>query len=138
MLADLDEMEAMIGSTLAFLRDDANKEEAKVVDLSTLLRTICDDMADTGRKVHFSGPSHAVLHCRPLVLKRAFINLIDNAVTYGDGAKIRLSEADSHLQVEVRDNGPGIPDREKERRSEERRVGKEGVSRVRSGGSAEP
>src|SRR3546814_8698132 len=62
MLADLEEMEAMIGSTLAFLRDDANKEEAKVVDLSTLLRTICDDMADTGRKVHFSGPSHAVLH----------------------------------------------------------------------------
>src|SRR3546814_14213705 len=70
MLADLNEMEAMIDSTLAFLRDDANKEEAKIVDLSALLRTICDDMADTGRKVHFIGSSRAVLPCRPLVLKR--------------------------------------------------------------------
>src|SRR3546814_16498885 len=59
MLADLEEMEAMIGSTLAFLRDDANKEEAKVIDLSALLRTICDDMADTGRRFHFTGPSRS-------------------------------------------------------------------------------
>lgn len=115
MLADLEEMEAMIGSTLAFLRDDANKEEAKMIDLSALLGTICDDMADTGRRVRFTGPSHAILHCRPLVLKRAFTNLIDNAVTYGGGAEIRLSEMGSYLEVEVRDNGPGIPDREKER-----------------------
>ena len=58
---DLDEMERMINSTLAFLRGDATGEESKVVDIGTILQTLCDGLADAGHDVVLSGDGHATL-----------------------------------------------------------------------------
>ena len=44
MLADLEEMEAMIASTLAFARDDARKEPRVTIDLAALLQSLVDDL----------------------------------------------------------------------------------------------
>lgn len=115
MLADLDEMEAMLASTLAFLREDADKEEARIIDLATILETICDDMADAGHDVSFAGPPHAAVRGRPLALKRAFTNLIENAYMYGTMARVALEHDRHYLRVTVEDDGPGIPDAEKEK-----------------------
>ena len=46
MLADLDEMEAMIAATLAFARDEAAAEPAVPLDLAALCRTVLDEAAD--------------------------------------------------------------------------------------------
>lgn len=115
MLADLDEMESMIGSTLAFLREDADKEDARVIDLAAILETICDDMADAGHDVNFAGLGHATLRGKHLALKRAFTNLIDNACKYGSSVRVELTASASHLRVTIDDSGPGIPDAEKEK-----------------------
>jgi signal transduction histidine kinase len=50
--ADLDEMEAMVEATLAFLRGDAGGEEPRTTDLAAILRTLCDEAADRGGAVH--------------------------------------------------------------------------------------
>ncbi len=110
MLADLDEMEAMIAATLAFARDDASQEDPKPLDLAGLLQSLCDDRADAGDRATYEGPEHLAFNGRPMALKRAFANLLDNAVKYGGGASVHLAAAADALTVHIRDDGPGIPD----------------------------
>lgn len=115
ILAQLDEMEAMISATLAFLREDGGREEAKVVDIRALLETICDEMADAGRPVHCDGPADVTLRCRRVALKRALSNLIDNAVKYGGAAAVSLRARPDRLEIRIEDEGPGIPEAEMEK-----------------------
>jgi two-component system OmpR family sensor kinase len=115
ILAQLDEMEAMVSATLSFLRDDGSREESKVVDVSALLATICDDLSDAGRPACFQGPTGATMRCRPLGLKRALTNLIENAVKYGASAAVILKALPNRLEISVDDKGPGIPDAELEK-----------------------
>jgi signal transduction histidine kinase len=106
--ADLDEMEAMIDSTLAYLRGDAEPEDARRTDLASMLSTIVDHAADAGRTAAFEGPRHAFADVRPLAVKRAFANLIDNALTHGGCARVALSDDGASVRVTVDDDGPGI------------------------------
>jgi len=108
MLGDLDEMEAMIGAVLAFARDDATREPHKPLDLAALLQGVCDDASDAGGEATYEGPDHMRLDGRPLALKRAFANLVDNAVKYGGGAHVSLAEGDHSVTVTVDDDGPGL------------------------------
>ncbi|HWT09325.1 MAG TPA: ATP-binding protein [Roseomonas sp.] len=108
--ADLDEMEAMIDATLAYLRGEAEAEEARPADLVTMLGTLCDAAADAGAAVTLEAPPQARLRCRPLTLKRAFANLIDNAVKYGDGARVLVEDGAAAVTVRIEDDGPGIPE----------------------------
>lgn len=110
MLADLAEMEAMIAATLSFARDDATREERRPVDLAALLRGLCDDMGGS-----FVGSDALVVQGRPTTLKRAFANLIDNAVKYGGAARLRLSRSEREALVEIDDDGPGIPEAEQDK-----------------------
>ncbi len=120
MLADLDEMEAMVSATLAFGRDAATSEKLVRLDLASLLRTILDDAAD-GDPAHaealsYAGPEHLPVRARPLALKRALANLIGNALKYGDAAAVTL-----HLpvrgiaRIDIEDQGPGVPPEHMER-----------------------
>ncbi|MEO3472536.1 ATP-binding protein [Roseomonas sp. CAU 1739] len=108
--ADLDEMEAMIAATLAYLRGEAETEEQRQADLVTMLGTLCDAATDAGAVVTLQAPPQARLLCRPVTLKRAFANLIDNAVKYGGGARVILQDDGPGLVVRIEDDGPGIPE----------------------------
>ena len=107
--ADLSEMEAMIESTLAFLRGESETEAARVVDVVAILETVCDDLADRGHKVELVAPAQAPLLCRSLAIKRALSNLIDNAVKYGGNAAVSLVVLRDELEITIDDDGPGIP-----------------------------
>ncbi len=120
MLADLDEMEAMVAATLAFGRDVTASEAVTRLDLATLLRTILDEAAD-GDPAHaeslaFTGPDHLTINARPLGLKRALTNLIGNALKYGDAARVALRSMPKNMvRIEIEDDGPGIASEEAER-----------------------
>ncbi|HYZ34202.1 MAG TPA: ATP-binding protein [Crenalkalicoccus sp.] len=109
LFGDVDAMQAMVDSALAFFRDDLQDEETTALDLAELLRTIADDFADRGHSVGYEGADHLVHHGRPVALQRAFTNLIDNAVKYGLKPKIELRRTPGHVEVAVKDSGPGIP-----------------------------
>jgi len=110
--ADLDEMEQMVGSVLAYLKGDTDPEPPRAVDLVALLTTLVDAAADAGQDVVYRGPERAVLHARPLGLKRAFANLIDNAIAYGGSARVVLHCSETDMAIAVSDDGPGIPEAE--------------------------
>ncbi|MGK7870395.1 ATP-binding protein [Falsiroseomonas sp. E2-1-a20] len=108
--ADLDEMEAMIDSTLAYLRGETESEPRKPADVVAMIETLCDAAADAGADVVYAGPSQAKLVCSPVTLKRAFSNLIDNGVKYGGSARVSLDDQGRDLLVRIEDDGPGIPE----------------------------
>lgn len=119
MLSDLDEMEAMISATLAFARDDARREPRERLDLADLLQSLCDDRVDAGLEAGYQGPTHVVAEGRPVALRRAFANLMDNAIAYGGGCTVRLfpleGPGDGQVRVDIEDAGPGIPEDEFEK-----------------------
>ena len=111
MLRDLDEMEAMIAATLSFARDDATREERVQIDLADLLQSLCDQAADGGGlTADYTGPRRLAMFGAPMALKRAFSNLIDNALKYGHAAHVALDAGEGEVVIAIADDGPGIPD----------------------------
>ncbi|WP_338663178.1 ATP-binding protein [Pararoseomonas sp. SCSIO 73927] len=115
MLADLEEMEAMVNATLAFARDDAAAEPSVPLDLAALCRTVLDEAADARPDVDadafaYDGPERLTVRGRPIALKRALANLVTNAANYGGVARIVLEPPrNGSILMLVEDDGPGIP-----------------------------
>jgi signal transduction histidine kinase len=109
MLADLDAMSQMVEASLAFLRDDAAREKRVPTDLAVLLQGVCEDAADAGQDVACGETARATVVCGPAALRRALINLLDNAVIYGQRARAALRLAGPEAIIEIEDDGPGIP-----------------------------
>ena len=110
MLADLAEMEAIVASTLAFARSDARSESCDSVDLADMLQSLVEARADSGAVAAYEGPAHLTVKARPVALRRALGNLIDNAIKYGASAHIALKAEARQAVVEIEDEGPGIPE----------------------------
>jgi len=115
MLRTLDEMETMITSVLEFSRATALDDPRQPVDLSALIQAICDDMEDTGASVAVSRYGKLVYSCHRMSMKRAFTNLIENAVKYGGSARVTIERNARAIHVVIDDDGPGIPPTEFER-----------------------
>jgi signal transduction histidine kinase len=115
MFDDLEIMNAMIDSTLAFARDNSRHEPRRLVDIGVLVGDICEDAADGGGRVSYLGPRGIDVPCRPTLVHRAVVNLIDNAVKYGCAARVRIDRDGDRVLIVVDDDGPGIPADEQER-----------------------
>lgn len=109
LFRDVDDMQAMVESALAFFRDDTQGEATTTFDFPEMLRTIADDYNDQGSEVSYNGAEHVAFRGRPFALKRAFTNLVDNAVKYGRTPEVEFRHSDERIVVVVRDGGPGIP-----------------------------
>ncbi len=114
ILRDLDEMEAMVEASLQFVRQDFVEERSEPIDLAALLATVCDETGETIGDAVFSWSGSVTYVCRPLAIKRAFSNLIGNAVKYGLRATVSLECGGAGVTVLIEDEGPGIPAEETE------------------------
>jgi signal transduction histidine kinase len=103
VLADLHEMEKMIASTVSFARDDGANEPRQTFDLVSLMQSISDDMTDAGQSVEFRAAGRLPYDCRPVALRRAFTNLIENAVKFGRRARVSVTRIRGAAR-------PGAPD----------------------------
>ena len=110
MLASIAEMDAMIAATLEFARGEAKAEPRRRTDLTALLASVVDDMADTGLPVAMAPAQPIICECQPAVLKRALTNLIDNAVKYGKRARATIGSTPQGVEITIDDDGPGIPE----------------------------
>ncbi|MBM3622166.1 MAG: HAMP domain-containing protein [Alphaproteobacteria bacterium] len=109
ILADIRQMEQIVGETLAWSREDAARGPRGPVNIAALLLGLSEDAADAGKTVRYEGPSHVVLECHAGAVRRALDNLVDNAVAYGGEAEITLGERADSIEIAVADRGPGIP-----------------------------
>lgn len=116
MLATLDEMNQMVDAVLDFVREDTKNEASDRVDLASLVESVCDDFSDLGRPVELTPPPALPdVVCRPLSIKRALRNLIDNAVKYGVRAHVSVESAARAVTIHVDDDGPGLSEKDLER-----------------------
>lgn len=118
-IADVREMDALIGEVLAMLRDGHARAEPERVDAAALVQALADDLAEQGQAVTLAdapmAPGSAIVLARPAALKRIVGNLIGNALRYGGSAElaiVREGPDACELRIDVADRGPGIaPDR---------------------------
>lgn len=115
MAADIDQMEEMISAALTFVRDTTRDGERTPLELSSLLESLCDEMAETGADTQVELGEKVVLNGDPLALRRLFTNLLENAVKFGERARARVYRDGDSAIVEIEDDGPGIPADEVER-----------------------
>ncbi|MEO1720820.1 MAG: ATP-binding protein [Pseudomonadota bacterium] len=111
------EMERMLESFLAFARGEAG-EEAAPTDLVMLIEEIAAEAERLGTR-----PSVATDHenaASPIVsvrrdfLKRALVNLVENARRYGGRISLTLRLARRTADIVIEDDGPGIPEHRRE------------------------
>lgn len=115
MAADLEEMDKMLLAVLSFVKDEAAREPRQALDLAAIATTITDDLADMDVDATYEGPDHVIFTGQPLGLKRMLTNLVDNAVKYGERARVLMADQGSQIVVTVEDDGPGIPPEQRER-----------------------
>lgn len=109
MLESLDELRAMVRETLNFLRGDAVQEATVTVSLTDMLDDLARRYRTLEQPVTWTGSTPLNCHCRPLALKRALTNLIDNAVRHAGDAQISVyREEGGGIRLEILDHGPGI------------------------------
>lgn len=109
MATDIDEMEQMVEATLSYLKGDKLDEASRSIDLVALLETIVNDARDMGHDATLAAPAHLVINTRMLSMKRAFSNLISNALRYGTKVQVGVREDGKDVVVAIDDDGPGIP-----------------------------
>ena len=116
MLQDIASMEYMLNSTLSFVRGVDDTEAQEIVDLVSVVQTACDTIADLGGEVRCSAQTPCRYRCKPHALLRALTNVIGNAVKHGGSARVALHwQQKIGVIIDVDDEGPGIPDAEKEK-----------------------
>ena len=115
ILQTLDEMFEMAEATLSFAREEAAQEKTRLVDVGALISTVCADLTDTGFPIECADTGSFTIRCRPSGLKRAFRNIVENAVAYGRRARVFVEHKRGDVAVMIDDDGPGIPTGDMER-----------------------
>ncbi len=113
---DVDEMQKMLEEYLAFAKGDGG-EEVEPVGLRELIEEVCEQQRVHGVPIDFIQSKRRKELMVPLkrhAFKRALTNLISNASRFGDNVLIRAARARKWVMIEVEDDGPGIPDSERE------------------------
>lgn len=109
-VGDIAEMEAMVAATLSFVRDATQSGTRQRLELRSLLESIADNMADVGHEVEVEPGQPIVLSGNPVSLRSLFANLLDNAVKYGERARLRARVEAGEAVVRIDDDGPGLGD----------------------------
>ncbi|WP_313167084.1 ATP-binding protein [Massilia oculi] len=106
---DLDELDMMVKGALQCVKDSDIHENSADIRLDALLGRLVKSARLAGHEVSYQ-PSGVSVRGKPLALKRALGNLLDNALYYGARAEIAVREEAGSVVVEVRDHGPGVPE----------------------------
>ncbi|MBI4984030.1 MAG: HAMP domain-containing protein [Rhodocyclales bacterium] len=108
--ADIDDMQAMVESTLDYLRGLRESEPVRSIDMEALLQSLVVDQQALGHAATLTGEVVAPYVGRFSALKRALDNLVDNAVKYGQSAHLAVADDAETLRISIEDQGPGIPE----------------------------
>lgn len=131
--ADIDQMTGMIESVLTYTRAEIGGEPVRELSLTSLVEAVADDYRDIGLPVrlaaqekrvsggtsifapsrprHHTAPETPVLvRARPIALRRAITNLVDNALKYGREAEIGIGWDADEAWVTVTDRGSVLTD----------------------------
>lgn len=110
LVNDLTVTQEMVREGLELARSLNAEEPYELLDLDSLIDTICNDATDAGQEVTHSGKVGVPVMARPNALRRCLSNLLDNAVKYGEFAHVIVKREGQKISISIIDGGPGIPE----------------------------
>ena len=108
---DVGEMEKMLNEYLQFA-SSRSAETTETFDLSELLETTI--MKYEKKEITTDISKEVFLDGRKNLMQRCFSNLIDNAIKYSANVYISLRKLNNNILITIDDDGPGIPENERE------------------------
>ena len=108
---DVEEMEKMLNEYLQFA-SSRSAETTETFDLSELLETTI--MKYEKKEITTDISKEVFLDGRKNLMQRCFGNLIDNTIKYSANVYISLRKLNNNILITIDDDGPGIPENERE------------------------
>ena len=105
---DINEMEAMVESYLLFAKGEGS-EKPITVQWSAMIEKWVKGYDLHGRKIELVIHDEGYITLRYDAFKRAFTNIVNNALRHGENVRITSHYAESYVTVTIEDNGAGIP-----------------------------
>tara|TARA_R110000850_G_scaffold1893_1_gene9815 strand:- start:4153 stop:5472 length:1320 start_codon:yes stop_codon:yes gene_type:complete len=116
LLRDVADMQGMLDEFLDFAKGAAEGEPLPV-DPFEMVEDIVAGARRAGRDVTLlvrEGEGQGTVLLREGAIRRAVDNLISNGVRYGARAEVSVMLSDKTLRIRVEDDGPGIPEGQRE------------------------
>lgn len=134
MVADIEEMDRIIGQFLDFARDDATTA-LEPADLNAIVGACIERYVNAGQPVTFAPGNIPRLPLKPTAISRLVANLVDNALAYGaPPVEVTTSRSGDSIVLDVDDLGDGIPPDQVERLKQP--FTRASVARARDDGAA--
>lgn len=112
---DVDEMQEMIDAFLDFAKG-AHEGTPAPADPFALAHSVIEDAARAGLPVtEAQMEGQGQLPLRVAGMRRALANLVGNSARYGSRVEVSVALTDKSLRFRVEDNGPGIPEADRDR-----------------------
>ncbi len=106
---DLDELDMMVKGALQCVKDSDIHENPTLIKLDNLIGRLVKSAQLAKHQVSYQ-PCGVQVVAKPLALKRAIANVLDNAIFYGDAADIEVQQLEQSIAIRIRDYGPGVPE----------------------------
>ncbi|GGY93069.1 ATP-binding protein [Novosphingobium colocasiae] len=107
---DIDEMRLLLDSLQAYVDSDGKAIAPERIDIAVMAETLVDAAADHGADARYAGVASLEVVARPVSIRRALSNLIENALHYGGNARVHVRKDGGAAEIVVEDDGPGIPE----------------------------
>jgi signal transduction histidine kinase len=107
---DISEMRDLLQSLQTFVESGDEGPPPERIDIAATALTQVDNARDSGALITYRGPRHLEIMVRPVSIRRALSNLVENALAYAGNARIELREESGAVEIVVDDDGPGIPE----------------------------
>ena len=108
LVTSSEEMQQMVDATLDFAKGVGQHEDVQSIDLHDLITGMGLD------KVQMNSEGPLIASVKPSAMGRAMRNLIENAIRYGNEARVSWERSGDEVVIAVDDNGPGIPENQLE------------------------
>jgi signal transduction histidine kinase len=102
-------MRDLLASLQAFVESGNDQGPLERIDVAVTAQTLVDNARDRGARASYRGPRHLEVVTRPVSIRRAMSNLVENALAYAGNARVEVAKRGGVLEIVVEDDGPGIP-----------------------------
>ncbi|MDP2762709.1 MAG: ATP-binding protein [Sideroxyarcus sp.] len=113
---DIESMDSLIGEFLTLSRD-LQQATPEPLELEPMLQVMAADAAIPGTQIECHTQAGLIALADPVPLHRVLLNLLGNAIRYGNGEPVRIEseQIGEEIVIRILDHGPGIPPQEMEK-----------------------